>query len=146
MSDILSGRPASEKEDEALLEKLDVRQLEAIIYGLINAGETKWGGGPKKDGTNQFPFAIYPDGVSNCFLLLQQLGPDRNYIEHYQQNCAGVPPEKMSAGQIRTMLTFISRGERLCDGHIDKFVRNGTLLKLLMRLRELLLQYKGKKK
>ena len=50
----------------------------------------------------------------------------------------------MSVHQIRTMLTFIERGERFCDGHVQRYLENNILLKLLLRLDDLVLVYDQK--
>ena len=50
----------------------------------------------------------------------------------------------MNAHQIRTMLTFIERGERFYDGHVQRYLENNILLKLLLRLDDLVLVYDQK--
>ena len=42
------------------------------------------------------------------------------------------------------MLTFIERGERFCDGHVQRYLENNILLKLLLRLDDLLIVYDQK--
>lgn len=68
-------------------------------------------------------------------------------LENYMLSCmdlsnhekiANKPIGEMNKKEIATMLTFISRGERFCDGHIASFVESGDLLKLMIRLKELL--------
>lgn len=49
-------------------------------------------------------------------------------------------PTELSLVQIQTCLTWIDRGERFCDGIIAEKVNDGTLLKLLIRLEDLLLK------
>ena len=39
--------------------------------------------------------------------------------------------------ELRTVITHYIRGERFCDGLIAGAVEDGTLLKVLMRVREL---------
>ena len=44
---------------------------------------------------------------------------------------------RASLSEIRTMLTYCVRGERFADGHWDRMLRDGRVLALLRRLREL---------
>lgn len=45
--------------------------------------------------------------------------------------------EEYNLDELKTMFTFINRGERFCDGHIAAYVENGDLLRLLKRLNEI---------
>lgn len=78
----------------------------------------------------------YPNYDRNVMMALDLLEPDYEYVIN-QRVIADMPVNKMSIDNIKTMLTFINRGERFCDGHIASFVENGYLLELLLRLSEL---------
>ena len=79
------------------------------------------------------PYPQYSDAVYKALGILK---PDYNYPEHYAK-LEGKPIGEMNRREIATMLTFINRGERFCDGHIASFVESGELLQLMLRLREL---------
>lgn len=79
------------------------------------------------------PYPQYDEPIMQALSLLPS---DMNYSEHYEK-IQDKEISKMSRSEIATMLTFIQRGERFCDGHIASFVESGTLLELVIRLREL---------
>lgn len=81
-------------------------------------------------------FNPYPDYDGRVQVALGLLVPDYEYLKNHEA-LKNMPINKMSIDNIRTMLTFINRGERFCDGHIALFVENGCLLELLLRLSEL---------
>ncbi len=79
------------------------------------------------------PYPVYDGRVMVALALLE---PDYDYLSHYEA-MNNMPIDKMNIDNIKTMLTFINRGERFCDGHIASFVEDGCLLRLLQRLSEL---------
>jgi hypothetical protein len=92
-------------------------------------------------GTVSYP--DYPQEISQVFLLL---GVDHNYAYNMEEWPRGLVPTEMSASQIKTMLTAIYRGERFCDGNIAAALEDGTLLKLLLRVDDLLVKRKYRKR
>lgn len=79
------------------------------------------------------PYPMYNDLI---FAALDLLEPDYDYLAHHEK-IGNKPIEELNRREIATMLTFIMRGERFCDGHIANYVESGDLLKLLLRLREI---------
>ena len=82
----------------------------------------------------------YPEGVYDIFDFL---GHDYNYrftMEEWPENLL---PTDMDIWQIQTALTYLARAERFCDGVIAGAIDDGTLLKLLLRLDDILNAYKG---
>ena len=69
------------------------------------------------------------------------LKPDYQYTDNIKNFPDGLLATDMTADQIRTMMTYIDRGERFCDGSIAAEVENGRLLKMLLRLDDLLTNY-----
>ena len=124
--------------DDAFLEKLDGRALRIAIESVRSAGEVRWIGGKQPDSTIQMPFTEYPEGVWESFSILES---DKEYLDNYKQNCEGVLPSEMNVQQIRTMLTYLNRGEHFCDGLLAEYLENKVLLKLLLRLDDLLIRY-----
>ena len=51
----------------------------------------------------------------------------------------------MDIWQIRTALTYLTRAERFCTSAIAEAMDDGTLLKLLLRLDDILNAHKGEK-
>ncbi len=81
------------------------------------------------------PYPCYPAEV---FKALDFLESDYDYLSHHDAIVAsGKAIEEFSLDELKTMFTFINRGERFCDGHIASFVENGDLLRLLKRLQEI---------
>lgn len=79
------------------------------------------------------PYPVYDKEV---YQALGMLSVDHNYAKHYEK-LERKPIEEMNCKEIATVLTFIVRGERFCDGHIAGYVESGDLLRLMLRLREL---------
>ncbi len=123
---------------ERLLEKLNGKDLKAAIEAVRLADGGKLVGGVQEDGSYEPIGHEYPDGISKSFALFDL---DQNYRNHYTRYCEGVLPSEMNVLQIRTLLTYMIRGEHFCDGFISQFLRDKTLLKLLLRLDDLLIRY-----
>ena len=64
--------------------------------------------------------------------------PDRDYGKHMEQQPRNIVPSEMSVEQINTRLTLIQRSERFGDGNVAAEIENGNLLKMLLRLDDLL--------
>ena len=81
------------------------------------------------------PYPCYPTEVTQA---LGFMGPDYDYLSHFDALMeSGKTIEEYNLDELKTMFTFINRGERFCDGHIASFVENGELLRLLKRLLEM---------
>lgn len=103
--------------------KVDKEELDSIIEYLENNKKVEFN-----------PYPLYDEEVMKALDLLES---DTKYLSNHEK-IADKPIGEMNKKEIATMLTFISRGERFCDGHIAGFVESGDLLKLMIRLRELL--------
>lgn len=129
--------------DEAVLKSIDRKKLWESIEALCRIREIEWTpskvSGKTDDGKDilTFPYPNYPKEIYDIFQLLE---PDFHYGDSMKDWPEGLLATDMSAGQIKTMLTFINRSERFCDGNIAAEVENGRLLKLLLWLDDLLEQ------
>ena len=117
-------------------------KLERYILA-IERGEsaTVIGGEREADGTVTMPSVDYSE-------VLDELVEDFYQSEledlEYRANAEGLigknllPDSEriaaMTIAEIGTCLTYIIRGERFCDGHILRFLKNGALKALLERL------------
>jgi hypothetical protein len=97
-------------------------------------------GQPKEDGVLTLPYPTYPPEVEEFFRLASQ----PCWCDYrYEPAAAGemVPSDEAiasaSLAQIKTLLTFCVRGERLCDGHWGTMVREGRVGAILRRLQQL---------
>lgn len=79
------------------------------------------------------PYPVYDEEID---MALGMLKTDFNYGKNYEK-IGRKPIEEMNIKEIATVLTFITRGERFCDGHIAGYVESGELLRLMLRLRDL---------
>ena len=131
----------NETTDDDLLSSLNRKALKTAIESVKTVGKIQWKGGKGSDGIIQKPFPEYPDEIWASFSIFEQ---DTDYSDNYEKYCKGVLPTDMNAHQIRTMLTFIERGERFYDGHVQRYLENNILLKLLLRLDDLVLVYDQK--
>ena len=127
--------------DDAILKSIDRSKLHKCIEDLCRIRKIEWTPskvqGKTEDGKDilTLPYPIYPPEIFGVFELLK---PDYHYTDNIKNFPDGLLATDMTAGQIRTMLTYIDRGERFCDGSIAAEVENGRLLKMLLRLDDLL--------
>jgi Family of unknown function (DUF6508) len=102
----------------------------------------KWGGGGRKpSGVHVMPWPDYPDAVTEFF----SAAGEAPWSDHnYSPSAAGkkvrdlAPYTNASLDEVRTMLTWCTRGERFCDGHWAAVLDDGTVFRLLDRLESLL--------
>lgn len=129
------------REDEEILSNLDRKKLWDHIEFLCSNRKIPWKEPEETEaGYIALGYPIYPEAVWDIFKLLK---PDYDYRKHQNQWPDGLQPTDMSASQIQTKLTSISRAERFCDGAIAGHIENGYLLKLLLRLDDLLKKHKN---
>jgi hypothetical protein len=123
----------------------EIIQLTDFLAKLCDPGFQpilEWGGGqPDECGVRQFPYPIYEPVVEEFFLLAsQEQWCDYNFIPINaaqmlkQENFI----EHSSLEEIKTMLTFFTRGERLCDGHWRMMIDEGFICLILKRLQVLI--------
>lgn len=130
-------------EDVALLKSINRNKLKAGIEYFCQYRDVEWKGGQvigkTEEGKNiiTWPYAAYP---REAWDYIQMMEPDKYYGDHYEKYCKDVLPTDMNARQIRTMLTMVQRGERFCDGYFSKFIKDGSILKYLLRLDDLLVK------
>ena len=81
----------------------------------------------------------YSDTLIAFFEEVSQTLQDRQYLESPVANWLEDPDFLQSATlkQMRSVFTWICRGERFCDGHWDEQLRNRNILRSLIRLRAL---------
>lgn len=105
---------------------IDQKKLdETIVYFQTN---------PKVELDERF-YPVYTYEMSQAFVFLKL---DVDYLSNYEKITAkGIRIEEMNIGQLSAMFTFIQRGERFCDGHMATYIEDGTVLRLLLRLKEL---------
>ena len=124
-----------ETTDDDLLASADGNALKIAIDAVKNATDIKWNSDRETNGVMEFPYPEYPNGIWSIASIFD---PDTDYSDNYEKYCKGILPTDMNVHQIRTMLTFIERGERFCDGHVQRYLENNILLKLLLRLDDLI--------
>jgi len=133
---------AMERLQACLLDGLDPKELHQYIELLCRNRKIDWHPMEKQaNGIYVMGYPEYPEGLLDMFELL---GPDYDYrfeIEAWPENLL---PTDMDIWQIRTALTYIIRANRFCEGIIAHAVDDGTLLKLMLRLEDLLNAYQGK--
>ena len=136
---ILSMIPNGEKYPDFLLHDelldLDIDKLDNIIQHLENKPNIEWSETKKINNSISMPYPIYPDWVGDIFDLIT---PDYNYdstVEYIKVK--KIPPENLNFRELRAMITWIDRGEHFCDGHIASCIKDGLLLKVMLRLKEL---------
>ena len=126
-----------------VLNQLDRRELHERIDLLCRNRKIDWHPMEKRnDGVYVMGYPKYPDGL---FDIVDFLGHDYNYRLTMEEWPKNLLPTDMDIWQIQTALTFLARAERFCTGAIADAVDDGTLLKLLLRLDDILAAHKGRK-
>lgn len=133
--------------DVALLKSIDREKLKAGIEYFCEHRTVDWNGGDVIGKTDEGKNIInwpHPNYTLEMWDYIQLFEPDKNYAENYKEFCENVLPTNMNVRQIRTMLTYVQRGEHFCDGFLSGYIKDGTILKYLLRLDDLLteLDYK----
>ena len=118
-----------------------IEELLKIIGGI---DRIEWGGGEVIGKTEEgkdiinMPYVIYPDGLyEKLYELMDAIGPDYDYPEHMEGSPDGADFEHLSEDKARTLLTCIVRTERFCEGNVAAAIENGSLTRLLKRIKEL---------
>lgn len=99
----------------------------------------KWYGGRQEDGSFQMPYPEY-DPVIGEFMraVSKECWQDYEYTDNIQVLRSDLSLiASANLQQLRTVLTFIVRGERFADGHWAEMLSNGLLCAALSRLTEL---------
>ncbi len=99
-------------------------------------------GGPSarwKDTTLTIYPAEYIDEINDFFSLVAPPFTDTNYLEKPVAQWLLNPEflENASLEQVRTVLTWVCRGERFCSGAWTEHFENGNLVRALRRLQSL---------
>lgn len=97
-----------------------------------------WHGGRQPDGSIQLPYPEYHPAVDE-FIRAASQECWRDY--DYTENIKSIQPDpkliaSASLQQLRTLLTYIVRGERFSDGHWGEMVTKGIVCAVLVRLAE----------
>ena len=122
----------------------EIERLVAYLPMLYASGfepVLHWNGGTQdKNGVWCLPWPEYHPLVTEFFRLLGAGGwLDYEYDpeEAYRMLMSEEQVERASLEQIKTMLTFCTRGERFSDGHWGQMIEDGHIRRLLTRLMQL---------
>ena len=117
-----------------------MKNLDELIDLVKNIETIPWGGGDVIDKTEdgkdilEWPYPIYPDGL--CESLYHLIELDKNYLDNYEKLKDSPDYQNLTKEELSTVMTHYVRGERFCDGLIAEAIEDGTLLKVLMRIKE----------
>lgn len=135
--------------DIELLQGIDYEKLRKAIEYFCQYRKVEWNGGQvigkTEEGKNiiSWPHAGY---TKEAFDYIQLMPADLHYGDTIEKYCKNVLPTDMNPRQIRAKITWILRGEKFCDGHFAMHIEDGTVLKLLLRLDDLIKMYEGEYK
>ena len=87
------------------------------------------------------PYPSFPEKVFGAFFVL---GVADDWLFEIQKFPPKLLPTNMNVLQIQTALTFLSSQERFYPEDTETAVYDGTLLKLLLRLEDLLNAHQSK--
>ena len=118
--------------------------LEGDEYGTVHISEGHKG---TAEDPHEMPYILYSETAHNLIKATYEFARNNpeydllNYTETLEANgitdIDGVNPEGMDAKLVLSILVGIVRGERFCDGLILSNLKNGTIQKLLIRLKEI---------
>lgn len=116
---------------------MDFTIIEECINYLQTKQIVKWQQPvTNNDGVITIGYPLYDHRVTDMFNHLSECNfTDFEYLKHIEA-IKGKSPDTFSLEECKTYLTFIMRGERFCDGHIDSFIKDGTLLAILLQLKK----------
>jgi hypothetical protein len=126
--------------------QVTVRKIDALL-AFLPAFEApgrefvqKWVTPGGDESVPVMPYPEYHEDVKRFFKLASQ----EFWLDHaYDPETAGTmlaDPATVAAADlaaVRTLLTYCVRGERFCDGHWSGVLKDGSVVSLLKRLREL---------
>lgn len=116
------------------------QKLDELIELVKQMKKVNWGGGDvvgkTDDGKDitQFPYPIYPNGLYEGLYNIIEM--DHDYIENRRKLNRPLDYGTLTKEELSTVLTSLVRTERLCDGTIAAAIENGSLLKILERIKE----------
>lgn len=99
-----------------------------------------WAGGEVSPGVFTWRFPNYRDEVDSFMHAASRpFWVDRHYLDTDVETWFEEPNVIAEAGlgEIKSLLTYIVRGERFCDGHVGQLIEGGHVQRLLRRLAEL---------
>ena len=121
--------------------KGDIQELIAFLPVFAEEGFDpiiKWGGGEvDPSDAHTFPWPVYQPAVEQFFRLAgREPWCDFDYAAKNVPVLLQEPGyiEGCSVDEIKTVLTFCVRGERLCDSHWGGVIREGLVQRILERL------------
>lgn len=108
------------------------------IYDLKNnSNACTLSGGETEDGKIIIPESILGEKLRNFVRYIYDSDLlDKEYMEN-EKNIKDKNVDELGYKEIGTMLTAIIRGDRFCSGLIYSKVKDGTLLRLLERLKDI---------
>ena len=115
---------------------MDTNTLDFCIKKLQEGYTVEWTKSTQEDGVFTFPRPIYPDWLMKELTPMAIMYGYRTRMEELEKN--NTPIEQYELRDVLAEATYIVRSERFNDGVIATYVSNGRLLKLLLRLREIL--------
>ena len=119
---------------KALLELLPALEAEGF------EAAPSWGGGERSPGVFQMSYPKYCEEIQRFIELAHDPAiVDRDYVDKSVGSRFGRVGfiEQASLDEVKSMLTFMVRGERFCDGHIAGLFDEGHVVAVLQRLRQL---------
>jgi hypothetical protein len=130
--------------DTHLPTKYEINTLVSYLPRLYEEGFepiARWEGGEKNDqGVVQMPYPIYDPLVEEFMRTTASEGwmdygyrPEQAYMLLKDDQAIA----RANLNEIKSMLTFIVRGERFSDGHWGSMISQGYVQKVLRRLAEL---------
>lgn len=104
----------------------------------------EWRGGKQTDGQAFMPYVAYYGKIGEFFIEFShselddhKYGEKMDVCGWWDESTMNAAIAEMSAEDVGTCITAIWRRERFNEGIILRFIKNGTLAKLLARLKEL---------
>ena len=126
----------------------DIEELIAfddVFYSRdFNPVERTGGGDRDSNGIIEMPYPIYKEEVTRFKRIISSdKWCDYDYQLLEQQKLIESPSliDQADLTDIRSLLTYVQRGERFCDGHIASMITSGIVKRIFDRLRTILNEF-----
>ena len=126
--------------DPTAAERKAARPLLELLPGMEAKGfeaAPSWGGGETSPGVFHMPYPNYCEEIGRFIQLAHDEALiDREYVDKDVGEWLRRPAfvEQATLADVKSILTFMVRGERFCDGHIAALFGEGHVVAVLRRL------------
>ncbi|MDD6795629.1 MAG: acyl-CoA thioester hydrolase/BAAT C-terminal domain-containing protein [Clostridiaceae bacterium] len=136
-SEIMKFIQGDVKNEEKSFDTKDVDVINNCLKSVQGINKIDFVKPKNNEGIHVLSYPNYPKELSDFWSMMEK---NKLFNYNYIQDIEEVEKDNiddMTIHDVYTYLTFICRGEKFCDGHMVKFIEDGTIGKLLNKIKEL---------